>query len=110
MQLARVIGPVVAPIAHPFLVGRKLLLVERLRPDGTRDPSAHHRVAIDTVGAGEGDVVLMLEEGNSARQLFDDAQAPVRSVLVGFVDEVELGGAITLRNEARRTGRTEATR
>jgi len=98
MQLARVIGPVVAPVAHPFLAGKTLLLVERLRPDGTRDANAHHRVAIDTVGAGEGDVVLVLEEGNSARQIFEDASAPVRSVIVGFVDEVEVGGTITLTN------------
>ena len=98
MQLARVIGPVVVPIRHPFLAGKTLLLVERLQPDGARDAGAHQRVAIDTVGAGVGDIVLLLEEGNSARQLFDDRAAPVRSVIVGFVDEVESDGKITLRN------------
>ncbi len=97
MQLFRVIGPVVVPESHCFLDGRTLLLLERLRPDGTAEP-AHHRVAVDTIGAGPGDLVLALEEGNSARQLFADAAAPVRHVIVGFVDEVELDGKITLRN------------
>jgi microcompartment protein CcmK/EutM len=100
MQLFRVIGPVVVPERHPFLDGRTLLLLERLRPDGTGEP-AQHRVAVDAIGAGAGDLVLALEEGNSARQIFGDPQAPVRHVVVGFVDEVELDGKITLRNGPR---------
>lgn len=104
MQLFRVIGPVVVPERHPFFAAKTLLLLERCKPDGTPEP-AHHRVAVDTVGAGPGDLVLALEEGNSARQIFDDKGAPVRHVVVGFVDEVELDGKITLRNEER--GSTE---
>ena len=103
MYLARVLGPVVTPVQHPFFDGRKLLLVRRLEPDG-RD-AGPDRVAVDAAQAGEGDVVLVLEEGNSARQVFDDPKAPVRSVVVGFVDEVEIEGRIALRGDDRPGGR-----
>lgn len=99
MYLARVLGPVVTPVQHPFFDGRTLLLVRRLDLEGgERGPD---RVAVDRVGAGEGDLVLVLEEGNSARQIVEDAKAPLRSVVVGFVDEVEVDGRIALRNEPR---------
>lgn len=101
MYLARVVGPVVAPVSHPFLEGRPLLLVERLDPEGVAEPRAPPRVALDRIGAGPGDVVLVLEEGNSARQIVGDPAAPLRSVVAGFVDEVETGGRITLRNGPR---------
>jgi len=95
MYLARVLGAVVTPVQHPFLDRRTLLLVRRIEPDG-RD-AGPDRVAVDAAQAGAGDVVLVLEEGNSARQIFSDPQAPVRSVVVGFVDEVEIGGEVALR-------------
>ena len=65
MYLARVLGAVVTPVKHPFFDGRTLLLVRRLDPDGTAP--GPDRVAVDRVGAGAGDLVLVLEEGNSAR-------------------------------------------
>lgn len=95
MYLARVVGPVVTPVQHPFLDGKKLLVVRRIEPDGR--PVGPDRVAVDAAQAGAGDLVLVLEEGNSARQVFDDPRAPVRSVVVGYVDEVEIAGAVTLR-------------
>ena len=98
MYLARVLGAVVTPVRHPFLDRRKLLLVRRVEPQG-RD-AGPDRVAIDVAQAGEGDLVLVLEEGNSARQIFDDPGAPARSVVVGVVDEVEIDGAVTLRGAA----------
>ncbi len=48
-------------------------------------------VAADRVQAGVGDMVLLLQEGSSARSIFDDPEAPVRSVIVGIVDRVDLG-------------------
>ena len=99
MYLARVLGAVVTPVQHPFFAQRTLLCVRRLDPDGTvRGPD---RVAVDRIGAGAGDLVLVLEEGNSARQIVEDAKAPLRSVVVGFVDEVELDGKIALANDGR---------
>jgi ethanolamine utilization protein EutN len=96
VYLARVVGPVVTPVQHPFFDGRRLLLVRRVELDGRA--TGPDRVAVDVAEAGAGDLVLVLEEGNSARQIVDDPLAPLRSVVVGFVDEVELGGTIVLRN------------
>jgi ethanolamine utilization protein EutN len=94
VYLARVLGPIVTPVQHRFFDGRKLLLVRRVAPDGA--DAGPDRVAVDAAQAGTGDVVLVLEEGNSARQIFDDANAPVRSVVVGVVDEVEVDGTRTI--------------
>lgn len=94
MYLARVIEPIVTPVQHPFFDRKTLLLVRRLEPDGRA--TGPDRVAVDAAQAGAGDLVLVLEEGNSARQIFDDPMAPVRSVVVGCVDAVELNGAIAL--------------
>ena len=91
MYLARVIGPIVTPVQHPFFDGRTLLLVRRVAPDGTA--IGPDRVAVDRAQAGPDDLVLVLEEGNSARQIVGDANAPVRSVIVGFVDQVDVAGA-----------------
>ena len=90
MYLARVVGTVVAPIQHPFYAGRKILQVRRTAEDGT--PTGPDRVAVDRVHAGTGDLVLVMEEGSSARDLFEDREAPVRTVIVGVVDEVEIEG------------------
>lgn len=88
MYLAHVYGNVVATIKHPFFNGRKLLLVERLQLDGRAD--AKYDIAVDLVQAGPGDTVLVLDEGSSARTLLDDPDAPVRAVIVGIVDTIDL--------------------
>ena len=89
MKLARVVSTVVATQKHPFYRGRKTFMVAPLRLDGTPDGS--NFVAVDGVQAGIGDLVLLLQEGSSARQILDDPQAPVRSVIVGIVDHVDVG-------------------
>ena len=88
MELARVVGTVVTPIQHPFYQGKKLLQVRGTDPRGVvRGPD---RVAVDRVQAGVGDWVLVMREGSSARELFSDPRAPVRSVIVGVVDRADL--------------------
>lgn len=87
MILGQVIGTVVAPVAIPNLRGQTLLLVRPVTPDGR--PSGRTRVAIDRAQAGVGDRVLVLEEGNGARQIFGDPQGAVKTVVVGVVDYVE---------------------
>jgi microcompartment protein CcmK/EutM len=89
MILGRVTGNVVSTIHHPIVDGRKLLLAERLDQDGK--PTGAYLIALDAVGAGQGETVLILDEGNGARQVLDDDSAPVRSIVVGIVDEVDLG-------------------
>jgi microcompartment protein CcmK/EutM len=88
MILGRIIGSVVSIIHHPVVEGRKLLVAERL--DATGCPTGGYVIAIDAIGAGQGETVLILDEGNGARQILDDTNAPVRSLVVGIVDAVEL--------------------
>ena len=89
MYLAHVFGNVVSTIKHPFFDGRKLMLVERLRLDGGVD--AKYDIAVDLVQAGPGDVVLVLDEGSSARQILDaEPYGPIRALIVGIVDQVDL--------------------
>ena len=88
MILGRVTGNVVSTIHHAIVGGRKLLLVERLDQEGK--PTGGYLIALDGIGAGRGETVLVLDEGNGARQVLDDDNAPVRSIIVGIVDEVDL--------------------
>ena len=88
MILGRIIGSVVSTIHHPVVEGRKLLVAARLDP--TMRPNGGYIIAIDAIGAGRGETVLILDEGNGARQILDDSGAPVRSIVVGVVDTVEL--------------------
>jgi microcompartment protein CcmK/EutM len=91
MFLALVVGTVVAPVQIPALDGRKLLLVRPIKPDGTT--TGKTRIALDSVQAGEGDRVLVLDEGNGGRQILGDPKAPVKTIVVGVVDYVDVHGA-----------------
>jgi len=88
MYIGRVTGTVVATIKHEAFEGRKLLLVDRLDLGG--EPTGHYDICVDVVQAGLGDRVLVIDEGNGARQILNREVAPVRAVIVGVVDEVEL--------------------
>jgi len=88
MILGRISGTVVSTIHHPIVDGRKLLLAERL--DSSGEPTGKYLIAMDAIGAGNGETVLILDEGTGARQILEDDKAPVRSIIVGIVDELEL--------------------
>ena len=88
MILGRVTGSVVSTIHHEVVEGRKLLLAERL--DQAGNPTGGYIIALDAVGAGNGETVLILDEGNGARQILGDSNAPVRSLVVGIVDGIDL--------------------
>jgi microcompartment protein CcmK/EutM len=83
-----VTGSVVATIKHPVFEGRKLLLVDRLTPEGAA--TDRYDIAVDAVQAGPGDLVLVLDEGNSARQVINQEDAPIRAVVVGVIDELDI--------------------
>ncbi len=85
MKLAQVAGTVVSPINHPFFDGRRLLLCDLVDPDGT---TGGYLIAVDVVNAGVGERVLICDEGTSARQIFGVTTGPIRSVVVGIVDDV----------------------
>ena len=91
MKLARVVGTVVSTINVPIFDGRTLLLCDLLAPEG--QAAGGYLIAVDTVGAGVGETVLLMDEGNSARQILGARDAPVRTLVVGIVDDVELAPA-----------------
>ena len=85
MILARVTGRITSTIHHPDMEGQRLLVLDKL--DAAGEPNGGYVIAIDTVGAGYGETVIMLDEGNGARQILGVAGMPVRSVVVGIVDD-----------------------
>jgi microcompartment protein CcmK/EutM len=89
MYVGRVSGTVVATIKNELFQGHKLLVVDKLDLDGL--PTAKYDIAVDMVQAGVGDRVLVLDEGNSARQVVDrEPDGAIRAVVVGIVDDVTL--------------------
>lgn len=92
MFLAEVVGTVVSPVQIKALDGHTLLLVRPVNPDGS--PTARTRIALDCAQAGVGDRVLVLDEGNGGRQILGDPKAPVKTVIVGVVDYVDVGGEL----------------
>ena len=87
MKLGRVVGTVVSTITSPILEDRTLLLCDLVEPTG--EAAGGYVIAVDTVGAGAGELVLILDEGTSARQVVGETNGgPLRTVVVGIVDEV----------------------
>ena len=88
MYIGRVIGNVVATIKHPAFEQRKLMLVQRL--DLAGQPTSTYDITVDDVQAGVGDTVLILDEGSGARQILKGGDLPVRAVIVGIIDDVDV--------------------
>lgn len=88
MKLGRVSGTVVSTINHPIFDNRRLLICDLLDVDGA--DTGGYLICVDTVGAGAGETVLIVDEGNSARQVVGDSTGPIRSVIVGIVDGLEV--------------------
>lgn len=86
MKIADVVGTVVSPVSHPFFEGKRLLICDLVDADGSASDS--YLIAVDVVGAGTGERVLICDEGTSARQIFGISTGPIRSVIVGIIDEV----------------------
>jgi ethanolamine utilization protein EutN len=87
VKVATVLGTVVSTINHPFYDNRRLLVCRMESPPGSELSAGSYTIAVDLVDAGVGETVLVLDEGNSARQLFDVDTGPIRAVVVGIVDE-----------------------
>lgn len=87
MMLCRVLGSVTATEKHPAFAGRRLMVVQPV--DEERATSGASFIAVDhTSSAGPSDLVLVLREGNGVRQLLRNKTLPIRSMIVGVVDEV----------------------
>jgi ethanolamine utilization protein EutN len=87
MILARVVGTVVATRKDERLVSNKLLVARPVDPKGK--PDANYVVAVDTVDAGVGELVLIVS-GSSARMASGMKDCPVDAAIVGIVDTVEV--------------------
>jgi microcompartment protein CcmK/EutM len=96
MRIALVIGSTISTIKDASISGRKLLIVRNTDTAGkvTGEPY----VAVDTVSAGAGDLVLVTD-GSSARYTSQTTNAPVDAVIVGVIDSLELSGKVTYRKE-----------
>jgi ethanolamine utilization protein EutN len=88
MIMGRVSGTINSTINHEFYDGKKLMIVDKLNADG--NPTGKYLVAVDSVEAGIGETVLVIDEGNSARQIIKDKEAPIRSIIVGIIDDIYL--------------------
>ena len=86
MILAKVAGRITSTIHHPDMAGHKLLVCDKLDERGV--PNGDYVIAIDSIGAGAGETVIILDEGTGARQVLDAERMPVRSVIAGGVDDV----------------------
>ena len=94
MFVAEVVGNVWGTRKHRSLCDRRLLLVRPIDPM-TEKPLGDAQMAVECgVGAGPGSIVLVMDEGGSARSVLKDDAAPVRTVVVGIVDAVTSGGKV----------------
>ncbi len=90
MTLGRVIGTVVSTVKLEALSGYKILMVQPVDPQGQAAGAV--TLALDSVQAGVGDTVLIIDEGNSSRMIVGDSMAPIRTMVVGIVDQIQVGG------------------
>ena len=91
MQLARVVGTLVSTVKHRKFSGAKLLLVQPINPDDT--PRGTVLLAVDGVGAGVTEKVLIVLEGRAAGEAIGQKGAPVDAAIVGIVDDVNIDPA-----------------
>jgi ethanolamine utilization protein EutN len=94
MFIAEVIGNVWATRKHRSMADKRLLLVRPIDPL-TEKPLGDAQLAVENgLGAGPGSIVLILDEGGSARGVLKDESAPIRTVVCGIVDSVISDGKV----------------
>lgn len=91
MKVGNVVGTVVSTINIPLLEEHRLLLCDVQDVAGEPDG---YTICIDVVDAGMGETVLILDEGNSARQILGLETGAIRAVIVGVVDELYIDGEL----------------
>jgi ethanolamine utilization protein EutN len=89
MILAQVVGSVVSTIKHESYRNQKIMLVRPISPGG--ELKSGTMVAVDTVGAGKGDIVLVASEGKAATEILGfERRMPLRTIILGVVDQIDL--------------------
>jgi ethanolamine utilization protein EutN len=86
MQMAKVLGTAIATVKDPTLRGTKLLLVQPYLADA-QNPDGEPLLAVDSVGAGRGETVMITSDGRYAREFLKTDATPVRWTVVGIKDE-----------------------
>ena len=86
MQIGLVIGTANATVKHPSLEGWKMLVVQLLAADG-KSPDGDPLLAVDALGAGMGERVMLTSDGASTRELMKSETTPVRWTVLGICDE-----------------------
>ncbi len=86
MVLGKVTGTVVSTQKHPDYNGYKIYVIQPILENGK--PKGGTFLALDTVQSGVGDTVLVMREGNGVRQILGKDVCPIRSLVVGVVDEI----------------------
>jgi ethanolamine utilization protein EutN len=84
MQIGEVVGQAVSTVKHPTMKGWKLLMVQLLSVQGKED--GEPILAIDALGAGIGQQVVMSNDGDGARQIVGHKNSPVRWMVLGIQD------------------------
>ena len=85
MQIGRVVGHAVSTVKHPSMQGCKLLVVQMLGAD--EKPDGEPILAIDHLGAGSGDRVIVSNDGAAAREMVKAKNSPVRWFVMGLQDQ-----------------------
>jgi microcompartment protein CcmK/EutM len=88
MEIGVVVGNIVSTIKHKAYQSTKLLLVENVNMQLKQ--TGNTTVCVDSVDAGVGDIVLVAREGKAASEILGGEQLPVRSIIVGVVDNIQL--------------------
>jgi ethanolamine utilization protein EutN len=88
MILCKVIGNCVSTVQHPVYNGHSIMVCQPVQPDGV-SKNGPEFLAVDSVLAGVGELVLVAREGNTARQILGSSNDPFHSVIVGIVDNIE---------------------
>lgn len=86
MQLARVVGRATATVKHRTLAGQTLLLVQPL--DAAGGPDGDPQLAIDSLGSGQRDIVLLTTDSNAVRDLVKADDSPIRWAVIGIPDDM----------------------
>lgn len=85
MQVGTVIGTATSTVKHPSLAGWKMLVVQFLTADGQM-PDGEPVIAVDVLGAGAGDTVILTSDGKETRTLLASETTPVRYNVMGLLD------------------------
>ncbi|MGD9723967.1 MAG: EutN/CcmL family microcompartment protein [Pirellulales bacterium] len=85
MQVGTVIGTATATVKHPSLQGQKMLVVQLYGADGST-PDGEPVIAVDALGAGRGERVIVSSDGQATRQLLGSENTPVRWSVIGLQD------------------------